>query len=125
MLLQILDFIVEDLNIVSVLVWSFSWLTERVPFLLFLGPIQNHNNYASYITFKKSGGGASGKGSGREAFGKYCSKLYNYFISLNECSGVIDPNARKQRGLRIRNAQVRRILCRLDFVKKPLVATMS
>ena len=53
------------------------------------------------------------------------SKLYNYLIDLNECSGVIDANARQQRGLRLWNAQVSGILFRLDFVKKPLVATMS
>jgi hypothetical protein len=59
------------------------------------------------------------------SFGKYVSKLYNYLIDLNECSGVIDADARQQCGLRLRNAQVRAILFRLDFVKKPLVATMS
>lgn len=40
--LEILDFIVEDLNSICVFIWSFSWIRLEVPFLLFLGPIQNN-----------------------------------------------------------------------------------
>ena len=52
------------------------------------------------------------------------SKL-SYIIILDECTGSIYSNARQQRRLRFRSTQVCFYLCRLDFVKKPLVATMS
>jgi hypothetical protein len=53
LLLQILHFVVQDLNLVCILIRSFPCVSLLLPFLLFLGPIQNYNNYASYITFKK------------------------------------------------------------------------
>ena len=52
------------------------------------------------------------------------SKL-SYIIIIDECTGSIYSNARQQRRLRFRSTQVCFYLCRLDFVKKPLVATMS
>lgn len=44
---------------------------------------------------------------------------------LNECTGAFDADAGQQRGLCFGNPQVTLLSLRLDFVKKPLVATMS
>lgn len=44
---------------------------------------------------------------------------------LNECPSAFDADAGQQRGLRLGNPQVIPLSLRLDFVKKPLVATMS
>jgi hypothetical protein len=44
---------------------------------------------------------------------------------LNECAGAFDADAGQQRGIRLGNPQVTPLSLRLDFVKKPLVATMS
>lgn len=66
-----------------------------------------------------------GKGEHRQAVHLITEVSYIIIDYLNECAGAFYADAGQQRGLRLGNPQVTLFSLRLDFVKKPLVATMS
>ena len=70
--LEILDFVVEDLDSVCVFIWSFSWVRVEVPFLLFLGPIQNNKYNSDHYS----------NGSYRQFWGKLFGDKWAIYLLL-------------------------------------------